>query len=65
MWSRNFENANKFAEGVNGKAFQSVEETVKDADVIVTVTLSREPVLFGKWVKENCLVNSKISNFQF
>lgn len=59
IWSRNFENAQKLANKVDGVACNSVEEAVKDADVIVTVTLSKEPVLFGKWTKQKCLINSK------
>ena len=59
IWSRNIENAKKLANKINGKAFDSVEEAVKDADVIVTVTLSKEPVVFGKWTKSDCLINSK------
>lgn len=59
IWGRNFENASKLAREVNGVAFSSVEEAVKDADVIVTVTLSKVPVLFGKWTKQSCLLNSE------
>eukprot|EP00795_Rhopilema_esculentum_P009324 gene9324-17024_t len=44
-------------EKVNAKPCESVEVAVKDADVIVTVTLSKVPVVFGKWTKQNCLIN--------
>ena len=54
-------NAEALAEKVGGLACDSVEKAVKDADVIVTVTLSKEPVVFGKWTKPGCLVNSKYS----
>lgn len=33
------------------KGCSSVEEAVRGADIIVTVTGSTEPVLFGQWVK--------------
>ncbi len=60
IWSRSFERAEKLAKEIGAKAFESVEDTVKDADVIVTVTLSKDPVVFGKWTKNDCLINSKI-----
>jgi thiomorpholine-carboxylate dehydrogenase len=36
----------------------SVEEAVRDADVIVTVTSSKTPVLNGGWLKPGCHVNA-------
>ena len=36
----------------------SAEEAVRDADVVVTVTNSPEPVLRGKWLKPGVLVNA-------
>ena len=36
-----------------------MEEAVRGADVIVTVTMAKEPVLFGKWVKEGAHVNGQ------
>lgn len=53
MYSRRLETAERFAAGVQGavKVFASAEEAVHGADVIITVTNSSEPVLFGEWVK--------------
>ncbi|CAL8283694.1 unnamed protein product [Merluccius merluccius] len=53
VWSRTMERAEAFSRSVAGpvKACVSVEEAVKDADAIVTVTRSTEPILFGKWIK--------------
>jgi len=36
--------------------YESVEDTVRDADVIVTVTSSKTAVLFHRWVKPTALV---------
>jgi ornithine cyclodeaminase/alanine dehydrogenase-like protein (mu-crystallin family) len=36
----------------------SAEEAVRDADVIVTVTSSKTPVLKGDWLKAGCHVNA-------
>ncbi|KAK3529331.1 hypothetical protein QTP70_029143 [Hemibagrus guttatus] len=51
--SRTLETAERFAARVRGpvKVFTSAEEAVRGADLIITVTNSSEPVLFGEWVK--------------
>lgn len=36
----------------------SVEDCVKDADVVCTVTAATEPILFDKFLKEGCHVNA-------
>ena len=36
----------------------AAEEAVRDADVIVTVTSSKTPVLKGAWLKPGCHVNA-------
>lgn len=53
MCSRRLETAERFAAGVQGpvKVFSSAKEAVHGADLIITVTSSHEPVLFGEWVK--------------
>lgn len=49
------------ADDVGGGAvvFESLEEAVRGADVIVTVTLAKEPVVFGKWVKTGAVLCCK------
>lgn len=53
MWSHTREGAERFRNSVSGPvtACVSVEEAVRGADAIVTVTRCTEPVLFGQWVK--------------
>lgn len=62
MWSRTSQRADMFCQSVPGpvKAFTSVEEAVRGADVIVTVTRSTEPVLFGAWVKPGAHVSGPL-----
>ncbi len=55
VWSRNDVNAKTLAGEIGARAM-SAEEAARDADVVVTVTHSSEPVLLGKWVKPNALV---------
>lgn len=53
VWNHRREGAEKFRRSVGGPVTVcgSVEEAVRGADVIVTVTRSIEPVLCGRWVK--------------
>jgi ornithine cyclodeaminase/alanine dehydrogenase-like protein (mu-crystallin family) len=57
VWSPTFEHAKQFAEEIGGTAM-SAEEAVRGADVIVTVTSSKAPVLKGAWLKPGCHVNA-------
>jgi thiomorpholine-carboxylate dehydrogenase len=57
VWSRTPENAARFAKEVGARAMSAVD-AVKDADVIVTVTQSAEPVLQGEWLKQGAYVNA-------
>jgi ornithine cyclodeaminase/alanine dehydrogenase-like protein (mu-crystallin family) len=57
VWSRNAENARRFAAEVGGIAMPA-EEAVRGADVIVTATHSGEPVLLGEWLKPDAHVNA-------
>src|SRR5438876_2255444 len=57
VWSPTFEHAKQFANEVGATAM-SAEEAVRDADVIVTVTSSKTPILNGDWLKGGSHVNA-------
>uniref|UniRef100_A0A8C2VDP7 Ketimine reductase mu-crystallin n=2 Tax=Chinchilla lanigera TaxID=34839 RepID=A0A8C2VDP7_CHILA len=60
IWNRTTENAEKFANTVQGevRVCSSVQEAVTGADVIITVTMATEPILFGAWVKPGAHINA-------
>jgi len=57
VWSPTLEHAKEFAEEIGATAM-SAAEAARDADVIVTVTSSKTPVLKGDWLKAGCHVNA-------
>src|SRR5437764_5828818 len=57
VWSPMREHAQRFAKEIGATAM-SDEGAVRGADVIVTVTNSKTPVLKGAWLKPGCHVNA-------
>ena len=57
VWSYTSEHAERFAKEIRAKAMPA-EDAVRGADVIVTVTNSKTPVLKGAWLKPGCHVNA-------
>src|SRR5881398_2224806 len=57
VWSPTTEHADRFGKEIGGRALPA-EETVRGADVVVTVTNSKTPVLKGSWLKPGCHVNA-------
>lgn len=57
VWSPTAENAERFAHEV-GARVMSAEEAVRDADVVVTATPAKEPILRGVWLKPGAHVNA-------
>lgn len=64
VWSRSTERCARFAAAAHEKFNVSVEvaadaeQCVRGADLICTVTASREPVLLGRWLAEGAHVNA-------
>jgi thiomorpholine-carboxylate dehydrogenase len=57
VWSRTPENAARFAEEI-GARVMDLEEAIRGADVICSVTHAREAFVRGDWLKERVHVNA-------
>jgi ornithine cyclodeaminase/alanine dehydrogenase-like protein (mu-crystallin family) len=57
VWSPTREHAERFAKEIGAKPMPA-EQAVRGADVIVTATSSKTPVLNGSWLKPGCHVNA-------
>jgi ornithine cyclodeaminase/alanine dehydrogenase-like protein (mu-crystallin family) len=57
VWSPTREHAEQFAKEIGARAM-SAEEAARAADVVVTVTNSKTPMLKGAWLKPGCHVNA-------
>jgi len=55
VWGRSGDKAEAFAEAVGGRAM-TAEDAVRGADVVVTATASKTPVLEGAWLKPGAVV---------
>jgi thiomorpholine-carboxylate dehydrogenase len=55
VWSRSPDHAQALASEIKARV-TSAKEAVTDADVILTVTSSPQPVLLGKWLKAGAVV---------
>ncbi len=64
LFSLPLEGARSFAQreseryGVRMEATDSAEEAVRDADIICTVTTSKDPVVMGRWVSPGTHINA-------
>jgi thiomorpholine-carboxylate dehydrogenase len=57
VWSQTPEHAKDFADA-NGAIATDAENAVRGADIVVTATNAREPVLKGAWLKRGAHVNT-------
>lgn len=71
IWSRNSQNAARFAEresrlrGIGIEAVSAAREAVEQADLICTTTSSSEPVLRGEWIAPGTHINAVGSSVPF
>jgi thiomorpholine-carboxylate dehydrogenase len=58
VWSPTPEHARRFAAEHGARAAPNPEAAVRDADVVVTATSAREPIVHGAWLKPGAHVNA-------
>lgn len=56
VWMRNEAKLDSFLstlieQGIDARKITNLEESVREADVVSCATLSKEPVIFGEWIK--------------
>ncbi len=62
VWSRSPERREAFAVKMNARATATAEEAIRGADIIVTATFAKDPVLEDAWVSPGAHVNAIGSN---
>jgi alanine dehydrogenase len=62
VWSRNSENARKFAAELGCVAVETAEQAVRGADIVVTATTAKDPVLAAEWVAPGTFIAAMGSN---
>jgi ornithine cyclodeaminase/alanine dehydrogenase-like protein (mu-crystallin family) len=62
VWSRSEEKRQKFAAENNVIATATAEEAVRGADIVVTATNSKDPVVEKDWIAPGAMVNAMGSN---
>jgi ornithine cyclodeaminase/alanine dehydrogenase-like protein (mu-crystallin family) len=62
VWSRNAENARRFAAEMNCQAVDSAEAAVRGADIVVTATNAKDPVVEDSWIAPGTHVVAMGSN---
>lgn len=62
VWSRNPEKCYSFAVETRTRAVASAEEAVRGADIVVTATWAKDPVLEAAWISPGTHINAMGSN---
>jgi ornithine cyclodeaminase/alanine dehydrogenase-like protein (mu-crystallin family) len=62
VWSRNADKVRSFAADMNTSAAESAEAAVRDADIVVTATNAKEPVIDLSWIRPGTHINAMGSN---
>ena len=62
VWSRSEARRSEFAKQMGARATKTAEEAVRGADIVVTATFSKEPVIEAAWVAAGAHVNAMGSN---
>lgn len=62
VWSRKPENAKRFADEMQCVAVESAEAAVRGAQIVVTATTAKDPVIEASWIKPGTFIAAMGSN---
>ncbi|HTF67404.1 MAG TPA: ornithine cyclodeaminase family protein [Edaphobacter sp.] len=62
VWSRSEEKRNQFAQANDAVATRYAEEAVEDADIVITATSSKDPVLQSEWISRPVFISAMGAN---
>jgi alanine dehydrogenase len=62
VWSRNPAKRDAFAAETNTRAVETAEEAVRGAQIVVTATYAKDPVLSAEWIAPGTHINAMGSN---
>jgi ornithine cyclodeaminase/alanine dehydrogenase-like protein (mu-crystallin family) len=62
VWSRSEAKRREFAEATGAHAVDSAEQAVRGADIVVTATWSKDPVIEAAWIAPGTHINAMGSN---
>jgi ornithine cyclodeaminase/alanine dehydrogenase-like protein (mu-crystallin family) len=62
VWSRDAQKRDRFAAENGARATATAEEAVRGADIVVTATWAKDPVLESEWIEPGVHVNAMGSN---
>ena len=62
VWSRSEEKRRAFAVECNAAAVETAEQAVRDCDIVITATNSKDPVLDAAWISPGTHINAMGSN---
>ena len=58
VWGRNLERARVFADEIGARSCSSAQDAARGADVVVTTTAGKDPIVRGEWLKPGDHVGS-------
>src|SRR5262249_61502057 len=62
VWSRSEDKRRAFATECNASAVDTPEQAVRDSDIVITATNSKDPVLDADWISPGIHINAMGSN---
>ena len=62
VWSRDREKRQAFAQELTARATETAEEVVHGADIVVTATNAKDPVIEDEWIRPGTHINAMGSN---